>query len=522
MNKGFIAAPLLGTIIFLASVVFVINLNKAEAGETALIASDAYHNRIVSILEIYRTDMGSQFRENLSRVIEDFLTSQCWDNLFQVRNADNGEDIREIRRERCEHVSEVIHQVICSFSSQPDCSQYDCSQYPLGSSEYNDCIADYNDCMAAAGGKYGLPAWMGTISKPFTFEGISFELSNPEQFEVFTNSQNPDYLESCQKLIGGSIFDCEAFADPENEFQCCSIVPENENDPNYEKPCEQRTLQTAGTGEPVKGEIVPGCEQGTFYVKVNVLDEDIYPNLPRVLSDDQTGNQVRSGAVGDDNFYLPINYPLFKYYDYALGAFSYLAYGNDAEPGDEGKKESGVVEGFCAEGSGGKCENVEEYGAAGFSAAPSQPKDAANEEFYDNAFKEACKEYSTKKAELEDAGFEIEWSEEFVPTGAGLIDENELIAFQVCIGTCTSDDGWKSCTETTADDFSTSSAFAINTQECSDDEAEQTQDTQCAFIGEYAGSAARMRFIDYDSSLQTNPNQRNQFCWRASPKHYIS
>jgi hypothetical protein len=507
MKKAFIAAPLLGTIIFLASILFVVNLSKAEAGDTALIASDAYHNRIVSILEIYRTDLGSQFRENLSRVIEDFLTSQCWDNLFQVRNADdNGEqnDIKEIRRARCEHVSEVIHQVICSFSSQSDCSQYE-----QGSPEYN-------DCMAASGGKYGLPAWMGSISRPFTFEGVSFELSNPEQFEVFTNSQHEGYLVSCQALIDGSIFDCEAFSDPENEnkFQCCSIIPEDEADPNYNLPCEQRISAKGETGE-----IVDGCEQGTFYVKVNVLDPYIYPNLPRVLSDDQTGNQVRSGAVGDDNFYLPINYPLFKYYDYALGAFSYLAYGEDAEydENDAGYKESGVAEGFCAQGAGGDCELANGYEDDGFTAV-GEPKEEANEQFYENAFKEACREYSTSEARFQAAGIQIDWDYAFPSNGDGLLDENELIAFQVCIGTCIGDEGWKSCTETLSEEYYDNNAFAIDIQECAEDEVEGAQ---CAFIGEYAGSAARMRFIDYDTSLQTSPNQRNQFCWRASPKHYV-
>ena len=481
MKKAFIAAPLLGTIIFLASILFVVNLSKAEAGDTALIASDAYHNRIVSILEIYRTDLGSQFRENLSRVIEDFLTSQCWDNLFQVRNADANNQplnsMQDIRRARCEHVSEVIHQVICSFSSQPDCGSSD-PQQP----DYN---PNYADCMAASGGKYGLPAWMGSISTPFTFEGVSFELSNPDQFEVFTNSQDPDYLESCQKLIGGSIFDCDAFA--EGDFQC--------RDPDTD-------------------EIVPGCEQGTFYVKVNVLDEDIYPNLPRVLSDDQTGNQVRSGAVGDDNFYLPINYPLFKYYDYALGAFEYLAYGTNAEPGDVGSKESGVAEGFCAQNSDGDCQKANDYNAKGFNAQ--DPIDGeAKDAFYGYTFTTACSEYSTMQSNLPDDP-EIDWTEKFTPNGEGLLNNEELIVFEVCMGTCTGEEGWYSCTDAEILNELQPINFNLDTVTCDG----ASTNGQCAFIGEYGGSAARMRFIDYDTSLQTNPNQRNQFCWRASPKHY--
>jgi len=164
MKRAFIAAPLLGTIIFFASIVFIVNLNKAEAGEVALITSEAYHNRIVSLLEVYRTDLGSQFRENLSRVIENFLASECWDNLFNVYNVetDTGRSVSmaEVRKSQCDHVTTVIHQVICSFSA-------------------SDCQGAGVDCT-----RYGLPEWMAKIAETFTFEGIKFYPSNLDEFSV--------------------------------------------------------------------------------------------------------------------------------------------------------------------------------------------------------------------------------------------------------------------------------------------------------------------------------------------------
>lgn len=474
MKRGFIAAPLLGTIIFLASIVFIVNLNKAEAGETQLVASDAYHNRIVSLLEVYRTDLGSQFRENLSRVIEDFLASECWDNLFNIYNQKGNQavDLEAVRKEKCEHVTTVIHQVICSFSSA--------------------------DCVGGEGGggtvdcqRYGLPEWMAKIATNFTFEGVKFWPSNLEEFSVFLDSsKNPQlYQQKCETLLQGSIFDCEAFS--QGEFKC---------------------------RDPDTHEVVPGCERGTFYVKVKVLDPDIYPNLPRIMSDDGTGNQIRSGAISDADFYLPINYPLFKYYDYAFGAFSHLAYGEDGtkQPGGGGTEQDGVAEGFCGRQQGGDCRLMDEgFSHAGFSA---ESAESARDSFYDNSFKAACENASSSETAMDKAGITMKQSI------AGKLDlspenRNATIQLEACKGSCSTSlgtGGWVNCTTSSKTDFQPQSSFSIGSKNCKQGDGEEAQ---CEYIDTYSGSAARMRFIDYDHDLQANPNHLNEFCWRAEPSH---
>jgi len=466
VRKGFVAAPLLGTIIFLASILFVVNLSKAEAGEIALISSDAYHNRIVSMLEVYRTDLGSQFRENLSRVIEDFLTSECWVNLFKISNLDDGGNpltLEEARFAGCERVTDTIHQVICSLPKNVE---------EQGGVEEGDRRT------------YGLPQWMEQIAQPFTFEGIKFTIANPEQFRVFYEYSD-DYVANCVQLLEGSMFDCEAFAE-DGVFQC------------------------------IDGDkIIPGCEEGNFFVKVKILDQDIYPKLPRVLSADATGNEVRSGAVSDADFYLPINYPLFKYYDYAFGAYNELAYGQDSG----GSQVSGVIKGFCAEESDGDCEYADKYADEGFPANGDNVQIAARDAFYGNAFTQACVKYSSPEEEL-NAVLEEPYQETLHGTGEGFRGD-DLILLEACATSpcsASSAEGWVNCTASSAEDF-LPDAFNIEDEQCGGDDDSQATDARCAFIDSYAGGAHKMRFIDYDFRLQVKPDAPNQFCWVGTPVH---
>ncbi|MFH1779649.1 MAG: hypothetical protein ABH803_00695, partial [Candidatus Micrarchaeota archaeon] len=88
MRKAFIAAPLIGTIIFLASLIFVANLARTEALATSQVMSEAFHNRAVSITEAYKNDLSSLFRENLARTIQYFLLSQCWSEFDLTDSTD--------------------------------------------------------------------------------------------------------------------------------------------------------------------------------------------------------------------------------------------------------------------------------------------------------------------------------------------------------------------------------------------------------------------------------------------------
>ena len=128
MNKktrGFIAAPLIGTIIFLTAIVFIVNINKAETNNVARLASDAYHNRVTSIVELYRGDSGSMFREDLRKVIETALTSQCWSS-FTVKSqatasmskTDKKKALETARFNTCDSTLETIQSIICSNSGQ--------------------------------------------------------------------------------------------------------------------------------------------------------------------------------------------------------------------------------------------------------------------------------------------------------------------------------------------------------------------------------------------------------------------
>ncbi|PIZ90732.1 hypothetical protein COX86_03455 [Candidatus Micrarchaeota archaeon CG_4_10_14_0_2_um_filter_60_11] len=481
MKRAFIAAPLLGTIIFFASIVFIVNLNKAEAGEVALITSEAYHNRIVSLLEVYRTDLGSQFRENLSRVIENFLASECWDNLFNVYNVetDTGRSVSmaEVRKSQCEHVTTVIHQVICSFSA-------------------SDCQGAGVDCT-----RYGLPEWMAKIAENFTFEGIKFYPSNLDEFSVFLDSSsNPaQYQKMCETLLQGSIFDCDAFA--QGDFKCTDKMLER-GDGGQLEPGPESTWKE-----------VPGCEKGTFYVKVKVLDQLIYPHMPRIFSDDGTGNQIRSGAISDENFNLPINYPLFKYYNYSFGVFENLAYGTDARNGNGGSpQQNGIAEGFCGSEPNGNCENVKGYNGPGFQSPDEADTQAV---FFDNAFTKACAEHSTSSQQMA-LGAGILRMDQTI--AGSLRDADSTLQLEVCTGTCSTALGntnWVNCTQATVRDF-TLNSFGIDNAPCASNPEQSGDGTSCNYILDY-GTAARMRFVDYDHSLQANPNHLNEFCWRANP-----
>ena len=98
LSRGFIAAPLIGTLIFLSVILYVLHITQVEKSEVANIVSNTYHNSITSNLEQYRSDMGSLFAVSLSRAIEKYLSSgaaesdsKCtvpW-NLFSLKNEAN-------------------------------------------------------------------------------------------------------------------------------------------------------------------------------------------------------------------------------------------------------------------------------------------------------------------------------------------------------------------------------------------------------------------------------------------------
>lgn len=292
MRAAFIAAPLIGTILFLSSLLFIVNLSKYETSQVSYSVSDAYHNRITSLLEMYRSDMAAVFSVGLSRAIEKFLLSQCWTSPpfgMQLQAPWSEANEQTQRLQFCRQLNSLAQSSVCSINPN-----------------------------------YGLKNWLSYLNETVSFEGITFTPANPAEFTRLTETtssfqvncdliQDPTQCRSysctwspppegqvaggrcsggmrntqgnavCAAFISTDTFDCDAFA--------------------------RGDLKCAGN--------LPGCDSGVFYVKANVQDPTVYFYLPRVSATDGAGNIVRSGALSDKDFYVPVNFPLFKYYDAA-------------------------------------------------------------------------------------------------------------------------------------------------------------------------------------------------------------
>lgn len=133
----------------------------------------------------------------------------------------------------------------------------------------------------------------------------------------------------CSQLIGDNLFDCRNFAeesDPAKVNRCCDKV--SNYDPRNRDAGKCCLPGMTNYGCDGQDHVVPGCEDGSFYIQVDVTaNSEVYKSLPRVEAEDQAGNTVRSGALSDKNFASHISYPLFKYYDLAFRTYAMLAYG---------------------------------------------------------------------------------------------------------------------------------------------------------------------------------------------------
>jgi len=355
-SRAFIAAPLIGTIIFLTAMVFVVNINKADTAEVKQIVDNAYHNRIVSLLELYRADLGALFRESMGRLIETALAEPSW-TLFNVPLYPGSHGESEIgspprtqlnRLDSCNRVKEVLDAVICadtSVSCNPSASS---DPDPRAACESSGCVWDGVNCVPDLGGvqRYGLQEWVQNLKTSGVFEGVLFtpagEIAgtNYTRFDYFIQPQinpyciapagNPSnrgcsYVINCKKIIPGILFDCANFAKNNREpFRCCR---------KYERPGVDRPITPLEEGYSAQlGDVclepVEGCENGNFFVQISIEDELVYPNLPRLQASDGAGNEIRSGAIADADFYLPVKYPIFKYMDASFRIYDRLAYGD--------------------------------------------------------------------------------------------------------------------------------------------------------------------------------------------------
>ena len=375
MRRAFIAAPLIGTILFLSAILFTVNLNKIEAAQSARIVNDAYHNRIVSLIEIYRTDLNSVFRESVRRNIQEYILDPGWNNL-DLKNQDDAGNylptIREVRKQRCDGIKRLSQQVVCAISSDN---------------------RNNKDNTARFG--YGIPGWVEIASQNFSFEGIRFKPANLEQMSLLNPPHDladrfaqdkafNDYTKACRNLVQENLFDCDHFA---------SGTPT----------LDQRygPLQCKDTN----GLILPGCLEGTFYMRVDPRgqnaanpagDSALYAALPRIEGDDGFGNQVRSGAIGDDVFYLPINLRVFLYDDLALTFYDHLGFNPSAST-------NGLIDGICS-GSPESCRESHFRGNVAGGHLPSGQRVRAEENvmryFTRNAYQSGVSALQSKRQGL--------------------------------------------------------------------------------------------------------------------------
>ncbi|HLD75569.1 MAG TPA: hypothetical protein VI874_01000, partial [Candidatus Norongarragalinales archaeon] len=142
-RKAFIAAPLIGTLIFLTAILFIFNLNRLEVTDTSRIVNDAYHNRIVSTIEIYRSDLNSVFRETLARNIQENILAPGWLTLgISNHDSSSGDEITyaKMRENRCQQIRTTSVDMVCSVGRQA--SNKDQNSYG-----------------------YGIPAWIAVASE---------------------------------------------------------------------------------------------------------------------------------------------------------------------------------------------------------------------------------------------------------------------------------------------------------------------------------------------------------------------
>jgi hypothetical protein len=85
-KRGFIAAPLLGTLIFLAAVLFVVQITQVDRSEVARLTDQAYQERVATDLEDFRSDLGTLFSVSVARAVQDYLAKPCW-VVFSLGNS---------------------------------------------------------------------------------------------------------------------------------------------------------------------------------------------------------------------------------------------------------------------------------------------------------------------------------------------------------------------------------------------------------------------------------------------------
>ncbi len=328
MNKGFIAAPLLGTMMFLIATVFVVGLVSSESQEVNRATVDAYHNKLVSVLELYRLDLYSLFVDGLRQNVEDFLAGIPWVNLNSV-----SENSPNARFENCFEMKKAIRSQIVSSGSTFDVQCYLSGLSSQSCSNEGSCVTGHGSdnscpnnqagrkCICNGGGTFlnGLSDLLKALRQAYNFEGVSFMpvAFTGSDFDCSANSVDGALTGRalCEYLIPRVEFDCNNFAsNPASPYRCC-----NAPQPTTSLGPDSGTCPSANI-------VMEGCDNGAFLMAVALDNGTVFRYMPRIDAADGAGNEIRSGALGEKPIDMRIRYPIFKYRHISFEFFSHLQY----------------------------------------------------------------------------------------------------------------------------------------------------------------------------------------------------
>ncbi|MFA6048559.1 MAG: hypothetical protein WC792_01255 [Candidatus Micrarchaeia archaeon] len=289
-SRAFIAAPLIGSIMFLVATVFVVGMVTSESQEVNRATVDAYHGKLVSMLELYRLDLYSLFVDGLRQNVEDFLAGIPWVNLNAV-GANSPADIAQKRYDNCRAMKDAIRSQIVSSGSG---------------------LSDKNFLN-------GLSDLLGKLRDEFNFEGVTFapvKFGNWNFTCTWPSSGGVTGRSLCEALIPSAQFDCQNFAvNTASPYRCCA-------EDNGHSACPSGKV------------VADGCDNGGFLLSVDLANSQVFRYMPRIDATDGAGNEIRSGALGEKPLSLRIRYPIFKYRHVSFGFFEKLQFEGGVRPAD--------------------------------------------------------------------------------------------------------------------------------------------------------------------------------------------
>lgn len=180
--RGFIFAPLVGTLLLLSALLLVTHFSRSDAAEVNKVVSDAYHNRLVSLLEATRSDTAAIFRILVARTTQNYIVLTDYSNLKQSGDLDTS-----------------------TFTSAADEGERMCVAF-------REAIKD-SMCVDAASGLYqGMPKWMQMLKAGVPFEGVQMGPDVGPCFDRLSDFDEFATITSCRTYVRDLTFDCSGYA----------------------------------------------------------------------------------------------------------------------------------------------------------------------------------------------------------------------------------------------------------------------------------------------------------------------